>query len=218
MILAAGRGNRLRPLTDTIPKPLLKVGELSIIEHLLFKLKSHGFNEIVINLAHLGEKIEDQLQAGQRYGVDIIYSYEFVTGGLETGGGIVNALPLLGSDPFVVVSGDIWTDYNFSTLKTQPLEGLAHLVLVDNPPEHIQGDFNLLGARLTEGQGRRLSYGNIGVYHPDLFKGHKPGFFRLGPILHKAVAEGQVTGEHFEGTWVNVGTLENLAALRQRVC
>lgn len=217
MILAAGRGSRMRPLTDNTPKPLLKIDQFSLIEHLLFRLADQGFQEIIINLAHLGHQIVEKLKEGRQYGVDIVYSEEEATRGLETGGGIHNALPLLGSDPFLVVSGDIWTDYDFSQLKKRTLSGLIHLVLVDNPPEHPSGDFNLLGDKIIPGEGRRLTFGNMGIYHPDLFKDCEPGFFPLAPLLHKAVERGMATGEHFKGAWVNVGTPETLTALRQKL-
>lgn len=216
MILAAGRGTRLRPLTDDTPKPLLKVGELSIIEHLILKLKSHGFTEIVVNVAYLRDKIVNAIGNGDKYGVAISYSYEEADG-LETGGGIVNAMPLLGPKPFLVVSGDIWTQYPFSNLKTKKLEGLAHLVLVDNFKEHQTGDFYLLDGRLHSSTGTRLTFGNIGIYHPDFFAECVPGFFKLGPLLEKAAHHNQITGEHFQGEWENIGTPESLIALRKRV-
>lgn len=217
MILAAGRGTRLRPLTDATPKPLLQVGNYSLIEHLLFRLSANGFHDIVINVAHLGNLIIEKLQDGRQYGVSIMYSKEYVAGGLETGGGIFNALPLLGKNPFLVVSGDIWTDYPFSQLRNISLSGLVHLVLVDNPSDHTQGDFNLLSNKIVENQGLRLTYGNIGLYHPDLFINCTPGFFPLGPLLKKAALDNAVTGEHYQGTWVNVGTRETLEELRKKV-
>jgi N-acetyl-alpha-D-muramate 1-phosphate uridylyltransferase len=217
MILAAGRGSRMRPITDKIPKPLLKIDTFSLIEHLLFRLSKHGFQDIVINLAHLGEKIAATLGRGERYGVTIRYSIEEAAEGLETGGGIFNALPLLGAGPFVVVSGDIWTDYNFSQLRAKPLQGLAHLVLVDNPPWHDQGDFVFSDGRLLLGEGTKFTFANIGVYDPSLFVDCQPGFFPLGPLLHKAVAEGLVTGEYYRGEWLNIGTADALQALRDKV-
>ena len=217
MILAAGRGNRMRPLTDKIPKPLLKVGQFSLIEHLLFSLSRQGFLDVVINLAHLGNKIMTKLGNGHRYGVNILYSPEYTQGGLETGGGILHALPLLGSDPFLVISGDIWTDYDFSVLRKKSLGGLAHLVLVNNPCDNPEGDFYLHGERLMLDKGSRLTFGSIGVYHPALFSGCEPGFFRLGSLLHEAVAQGQVTGEYFQGDWVNVSTPEVLVQLKERL-
>lgn len=216
MILAAGRGKRLQPLTDTTPKPLLKLDNFTIIEHLLFNLSAAGFKEIIINTAHLGEKITRTLQNGTRYGVSIIYSHE-LPGGLETGGGIFKALPLLGPAPFLVVSGDIWTDYPFADLKNKTISGLAHLVMVDNPQHHLHGDFNLSSNQLNYTEGRRLTFANIGIYHPNLFANCTPGFFKLGPLLHTATSAGQTTGEYFTGNWVNVGTLEILDALRKKL-
>lgn len=214
MILAAGRGNRMRPLTDSTPKPLLKIDQFSLIEHLLFRLSQEGFRDVIINLAHLGEKIQATLQDGKKYGVNICYSEEGANGGLETGGGIFKALPLLGKDHFLVISGDIWTNYCFSNLKQKIFSSLAHLILVNNPPYHLEGDFNLVGEKLTNTQGKRLTFGNIGVYHPDLFLHCQPGFFPLGPLLRQAVIEGKATGEHFQGTWINVGTPQELTELR----
>lgn len=214
MILAAGRGSRLQPLTDVTPKPLLRVGKYSLVEHLIFSLKKNGFQDLVINIAHLGDQIKNTLQEGQSYGVKITYSDEMETGCLETGGGIFRALPLLGNDPFLVVSGDIWTDYPFRKLAEQTFDSLAHLVLVDNPPYHAQGDFNLMRDRIVVNSGVRLTFGNIGVYHPNFFSNCTPGFFRLGPLLHQAAERNLITGEHFQGNWVNVGTLDILKNLQ----
>jgi MurNAc alpha-1-phosphate uridylyltransferase len=214
MILAAGRGSRMRPLTDSTPKPLLKVGCFSLIEHLLIRLRDQGFQEIVINVAYLGDKIIATLGSGKRFGLKIQYSMEQHPEGLETGGGIFNALPLLGDSPFLVLSGDIWTDYNFSSLKRKNLVGsVAHLVLVDNPPDHARGDFNLDGDRLCLVQGKRLTFGNIGVYHPDLFRNCQPGFFPLRPLLVEAIQKGLVTGEYYSGSWINVSTPAILACI-----
>lgn len=215
MILAAGRGSRLRPLTDNTPKPLLKVGEYSLIEHLIMNLAQHNFNDIVVNVAYLGDQIVTNLGSGEQLGVNISYSYE-EAGALETGGGIFKALPLLGPDPFLVVSGDIWTNYPFKHLRNVELKGLAHLILVDNFKEHEQGDFFLLDGRLHHSNGKRLTFGNIGVYHPDLFLGCAPGFFRLGPLLQRAVLADQVSGEHYTGEWENIGVADTLFALRMR--
>jgi MurNAc alpha-1-phosphate uridylyltransferase len=214
MILAAGRGTRLRPLTDNIPKPLLKIDSYSLIEHLILNLRRHDFKDIVINVAHLGDQILKTLGNGSQYDVKITYCYE-LPGGLETGGGILNAMPLLGSDPFLVVSGDIWTDYPFSVLKDKPTSSLAHLVLVNN--FFGEGDFYLLDDRLHEAKGSKLTFGNIGVYHPELFSNCSPGFFRLGTLLREAVQKNQVTAEHFTGAWDNIGTLEGLQTLRKKI-
>jgi MurNAc alpha-1-phosphate uridylyltransferase len=214
MILAAGRGERMRPLTDHTPKPLLFAGRYRLIEYLLFSLAQAGFSDVVINIAHLAEQFINTLQDGQRYGVHIIYSPEPEGGGLETGGGIYNALPLLGDAPFLVVNGDLWSDYPFQGLP-QKLNGLAHLVLVNNPPHNPRGDFHLTAENkvLSEGQ-PRLTFSGIGVYHPHLFAECQPGKFRLPPLLQAAMAQGLVNGEHYHGNWWDVGTAQRLSELR----
>jgi len=215
MILAAGRGERMRPLSDTVPKPLLAAGGKPLIVHLVESLARSGFCEIVVNHSHLGEQIVDYLGDGDRYGVRLAYSYE-EGGGLETGGGIFKALPSIDTDPFVVVNGDIWTDYPFDQLP-QRLDGLAHLVLVDNPPQHPRGDFFLHGGKvLVEGE-PRLTFSGIGVYARALFAECRPGKFPLTPLLHAAIAQGLVSGEHYTGRWRDVGTPERLKALDQEL-
>ncbi|MHB1950547.1 MAG: N-acetylmuramate alpha-1-phosphate uridylyltransferase MurU [Acidiferrobacteraceae bacterium] len=209
MILAAGRGDRMRPLTDHIPKPLLPAGERSLIEHLVIGLASSGFSDIVINHAHLGQAIENALGDGGRFGVNIRYSPE-PEGGLETAGGIVHALKLLESS-FVVINGDIWTDYPFSRLRSA-LKTSAHLVLVDNPPHHPEGDFSLEGGRVSAAT-RTLTFSGIGVYSRELFAPYAPGRRALAPILREAMARGEVTGEHFRGHWFDIGTPERLRDL-----
>jgi len=210
MILAAGKGERMRPLTLTTPKPLVRAGGVPLIEYHLQALAAAGFTEIVINHAWLGQQIEDYLGDGSRYGVSIQYSAEGEP--LETGGGIYRALPLLGEEAFVVVNGDIWTDYDFSVLH-QPINGLAHLVLADNPAHHPGGDFSLAGTQVHDGQtqSETLTYSGIAVLHPQLFDGCSSGAFKLAPLLRKAMAEGQVSGERLRGHWVDVGTHERLA-------
>ncbi|MCP2074853.1 UNVERIFIED_ORG: MurNAc alpha-1-phosphate uridylyltransferase [Pseudomonas lini] len=210
MILAAGKGERMRPLTLTTPKPLVRAGGVPLIEYHLRALARAGFTEIVINHAWLGQQIEDHLGDGSRFGVSIHFSPEGEP--LETGGGIFRALPLLGDEAFVVVNGDIWTDYDFSALR-QPLEGLAHLVLVDNPEHHPDGDFILADGKVHDGEpaADKLTYSGIAVLHPQLFDGCPDGAFRLAPLLRKAMAEGRVSGEHLKGHWVDVGTHERLA-------
>jgi MurNAc alpha-1-phosphate uridylyltransferase len=212
MILAAGRGERMRPLTDKVPKPLLPAGGKPLILHLIAGLAAAGVRELVINHAHLGEQIEERLGDGARWGVEIRYSPEGRA--LETGGGIFRALPLLGPDPFLVVNGDIWTDLDFARLHRA--EGrLAHLVLVDNPAHHPRGDFTLRGVDvLTEGE-PRYTFAGVGIYHPDLFQGCNPGTFPLAPLLRSAMAEGRVSGEHFAGRWLDIGTPARLQALDQ---
>ena len=217
MILAAGRGERMRPLTDHTPKPLLKVGEYSLIEHLVRSLKQHGFDELIVNHAHLGSQIETCLGSGSQYDVTIRYSSEGETG-LETGGGILKALPMLGDAPFLVVNGDVWTDYPFSRLLTQPGDALAHLVLVNNPEHHQQGDFALDDAGLVLNNGvRRLTFSGIGAYRPEMFTDCQPGKFPLAPLLRQRVDESNVTGEHYVGAWSDVGTAERLQMLNDSV-
>jgi MurNAc alpha-1-phosphate uridylyltransferase len=210
LILAAGRGERMRPLTDTTPKPLLEAGSRRLIEYHIEALAAAGITDLVINHAHLGEQIEGALGQGERYGVRIRYSAEGTA--LETGGGIHRALPLLGPDPFLVVNGDIWTDYPFSRLPAVP-QGLAHLVLVDNPPHHRDGDFALSGGKVVPTGGPRLTFAGIGLYRPELFAHCRPGRFPLAPLLREAMAEGRVSGEHYRGRWTDIGTPERLAAL-----
>lgn len=215
MILAAGRGERMRPLSDTVPKPLLEAGGKPLIVHLIERLVSTGLPDIVINHSHLGEQIEKYLADGGRYGARIHYSHE-AGGGLETGGGIFKALSLIDTDPFVVINGDIWTDYPFARLPTR-LTGLAHLVLVDNPPQHPQGDFALRDDRAhVEGE-PRLTFSGIGVYARALFAECRPGKFPLAPLLRAAMAHGQVSGEHYTGRWRDVGTPQRLSELDQEL-
>ena len=210
MILAAGKGERLRPLTLHTPKPLIRAGGVPLIEYHLRALAAAGFTEIVINHAWLGQQIEDHLGDGSRFGVSIQYSAEGEP--LETGGGIFKALPLLGDNPFVVVNGDIWTDYDFAGL-CQPVVGLAHLVLVENPAHHTAGDFYLNGAQVLDAVPGvdTLTYSGIAVLSPALFSGAQAGAFKLAPLLRNAMAAGAVTGERLQGQWVDVGTHERLA-------
>jgi MurNAc alpha-1-phosphate uridylyltransferase len=210
MILAAGRGERMRPLTDSTPKPLLPLAGRPLIEYHLWALAAAGVREVVINHAHLGHRLEDALGDGSRWGLAIAWSPEGEA--LETGGGIFRALPLLGEAPFIVVNGDVWTDFDFSGLPAEPA-GLAHLVLVDNPAHHPAGDFVLDRGRVREGGGPRLTFSGIGVYRPALFAGCAPGRFPLGPLLRAAMPRDEVGGEHYRGRWVDVGTPERLAAL-----
>lgn len=211
MIMAAGRGERLRPLTDELPKPLLKVGGKALIEHTLAHLKDAGFDEIIINHAHLGQKIVDFLGDGSRYGVKIQYSAE-PEGALETGGGIRKAIDYLDQDPFLVINGDIWTDFPLQKLPTR-LSGLAHLVMVQNPDHHHEGDFYLDGAEVNLDHGKKLTFSGIGVYSPALFSCLQHGKYPLAPILRDAIAKKLVSGEYFSGKWIDVGTLERLSAL-----
>lgn len=216
-ILAAGRGERLRPVTNTIPKSLLDVNGKGLIEHGIDALAEAGFTNIVINHAHLGEQIVARLGDGSRYGVHIRYSDES-GGALETGGGIVKALQLLRSDPFLVVNGDIWTDYPFRRLRSD-ISGLAHLVLVDNPPHNRGGDFYLVGEQVRTARdqfdGRWLTFAGIGVYRRVLFTDCTHTAFPLAPLLREAALRGEVTAEHYTGQWIDVGTPERLAQVRR---
>ena len=212
MILAAGRGERLRPLTDHTPKPLLQAAGKALIVYQIEALAQAGVHDIIINHAHLGEQIEQQLGSGARWGVTIHYSPE--SDALETGGGIFNALPLLGDEPFLVVNGDIWTDYDYSQL--QLAEGdLAHLVLVKNPPHNPKGDFVLQSGQVVETEAARYTFSGIGLYHPALFTGCSAGAFPLAPLLRQAIGCGSVSGEFFNGNWIDVGTVQRLNQLSQ---
>ena len=210
MILAAGRGERMRPLTDHIPKPLLRAGGKPLIVHHLERLASAGIRDIVINHAHLGGQIEAALGDGSRWGVRIRYSPEGKA--LETGGGIFRALPLLGPDPFLVVNGDIWTELDFSRLRIET-DRLAHLVLVSNPAHHPGGDFALSDGRVRADGAPRYTFSGIGVYHPDLFRDQEPGAFPLAPLLREAMRRDLVSGELYRGRWSDVGTPDRLQAL-----
>lgn len=216
MILAAGRGERMRPLTDDTPKPLLEVGKYSLIEHLVRSLAESGFSMLIVNHAHLGNQVEARLGTGAQYGVSIEYSAEGETG-LETGGGIYKALPLLGDKPFLVVNGDLWTDYPFSRLHNMEPAGMAHLVMVENPPHNPAGDFVLGQASVISNDGgNRLTYSGIGVYRPEMFVDCVPGKFPLAPMLRKLADESRLTGEYFAGQWSDVGTPARLQVLRDQ--
>ncbi len=215
MILAAGRGERMRPLTNTTPKPLLVAGGKPIIQHTIEQLVSAGFTEIVINIAHLGQQIQHTLGNGQQLGASIAYSDEDETA-LETAGGIINALPLLGDNPFLVVNGDIANDYDFSQLNNKTID-LAHLVLIPNPEHHPEGDFQLLKNGMTTVQGEsKLTFSGIGLYDPKLFANTQPGKTKLAPLLRSAMIDNKVTGEKFEGFWMDIGTPERLQELDKR--
>jgi MurNAc alpha-1-phosphate uridylyltransferase len=215
MILAAGRGERMRPLTDRLPKALLKVRNKALIVYHIEALREAGVGELVINLGYRGGQIRAALQEGRRYGVRIAYSQE-PEGALETGGGIFQALPLLRSAPFVVVNSDIWTDYPFTRLPASP-DGLAHLVLVDNPPQHPQGDFALVEGRVRDEGAPRLTFSGISVIHPELFADCKPGRFPLAPLLWRAMRQEQVSGEYYRGIWRDIGTPERLSQLENEL-
>lgn len=213
MILAAGRGDRLRPLTDTTPKPLLEVRGKPLIIHHLERLRSAGYSDIVINISWLGDKIKNYLGDGARYGVRILYSEE-PAGALDTGGGILNALPVLGSDPFLVVNGDIYTDYPFMNLGSALKRGdLAHLVMVKNPPHHPEGDFCLsFDGRLSTDGELRLTYSGIGIHDPLFFKDCNPGRFPMLPWWQEAMRKRRVSGQMYSGVWNDIGTIEALRA------
>ncbi len=211
MILAAGRGNRMRPLTDRTPKPLLEVGGQALIEYHLFALAAAGVDHVVINLGYLGAMIRSRLGDGRRFDLDIQYTEEGEST-LETGGGILKALPLLGHGVFLVVNGDVWCDYPFKP-RALARDDLAHLILIDNPPHHPQGDFFIDHARLSLERGERLTFSGIGYYRPALFANCNPGAFPLAPLLQKAAAHGRISAEHYQGAWFDVGTHERLHVL-----
>lgn len=214
MILAAGRGERLRPLTDRLPKPLIRVGGKPLIRHHLERLAAAGIEEVVINLGWLGEQIRALLGSGSALDLSIQYSEE-PPGALETAGGIVQALPLLGSEPFLVVSADIYTAYPFERLLERSHSEPAHLVLVDNPPHHPRGDFKLEKGRVVAGTSHRLTFSGIARFDPALFADLSPGRRPLRPVLEAAIAEGQVSGERYSGPWADIGTPERLAEAQQ---
>lgn len=217
MILAAGRGERMRPLTDHTPKPLLEVGGLPLIAWHLDRLAVAGYRQVVINHAHLGDQIEARLGDGSHWGLSIRYSREGEGRALETGGGICKALPLLGGDPFLVINGDVWCDLDLASLAL-PAGDLAHLVLVDNPPHHATGDFFLNEGRVAAaGRGQRLTFAGIGVYHPALFAGCRPEPFPLAPLLRRAMTDARVSGRYYQGRWVDVGTPQRLHDLDQQL-
>lgn len=211
MILAAGKGERMRPLTDNLPKPLLPAGGKPLLQYHLENLATAGVSRIIINHAGHGEMIESRFGDGRTFGVEIVYSAEGETP-LETGGGIKRALPLLEPGPFIVVNADIWTDYDFRRLPATPA-GMAHLVMVYNPDHHLQGDFRLLGGMLSEQAGDCYTFSGIGVYRPELFAASQEDIFPLGPVLRAAVSRGEITGELHSGHWLDVGTPERLSKL-----
>lgn len=220
MILAAGMGNRMRPLTLHTPKPLLVVGGKPLIVWHIEKLQKIGVTEIVINTAWLGEKLANTLGDGSQFGVTILWSHEGE--GLETAGGIINALPLLGTDPFILVNGDVWTTMDFSTLLDVDLgDKQAHLVLVDNPPQHTKGDFilaNDLAYTFEQDQlGEALTYSGVAVLKPQMFVGLENGKRPLAPLLKQAMQQQQVSAEKMQAIWVDVGTPDRLEQLDQQI-
>lgn len=212
MILAAGRGERLRPLTDTQPKPLFDVRGKSLIEHHLENLAKAGFREIVVNLAHLGDLIRDTLGDGSNWNLNIHYSQE-PGGALDTGGAIQQALPLLGEAPFAVINGDIFTHYPMSRLRALKCDH-AHLVLINNPQHNPGGDFALHSGRIDPDGQPRFTFSGISVYNPCFFAACSAGRFSVVPMLINAAREKQVTGEMYRGMWHDIGTQERLDLLR----
>ena len=211
MILAAGRGERMRPLTDHTPKPLLKVGGKPLIVWHLERLAAAGFKEIVINHAHLGAQIEAALGNGAPWGLSIKYSPEKTA--LETAGGIANALPLLGDEPFLVVNGDTFIEIDFAFLHLK-INMLALLVLIDNPPQHLQGDFAIQDGMLKNTGIQMLTFSGVGVYHPDLFADIVSGEpAKLAPLLRKAIDNNAATAQYYQGIWHDIGTPERLKNL-----
>ena len=215
MILAAGRGERLRPLTDTIPKPLLDVGGKLLIEHHLEGLAVAGFREVVINLSHLGDQIRDTLGNGSTWGLNIHYSPE-PEGALGTGGGIKQALSLLGESPFAIINGDVFTSYPLARLRAIKCNH-AHLVLVPNPAHNPRGDFELHGGYVNALGETCHTFSGISVYHPRFFETASAGNFSVVPMLQAAMALQQVTGEFYKGVWHDIGTLERLETLRDHI-
>ncbi len=210
LILAAGKGERMRPLTLFKPKPLLEVGKQPLIERHIQRLAAAGIQDIVINTAWLAQHIFDRLGNGKQFGVRLRYSHEGDEP-LETGGGMFNALPLLGEDPFLVVNGDTWHDIDFSAI-TLPENDLLHLVMVNNPPHHPAGDFHLHNGRLYERQPTKpaLTYSGVGIYHPRLFANSQPGTWPIAPLIHQAIAAKRASGHHHRGKWYDIGTVERL--------
>lgn len=213
MILAAGRGERLRPLTDSMPKPLIEVGGKPLIVHHLERLAAAGVVDVVINLGWLGAQIPAALGDGSTWGISIRYSQE-PPGALETAGGIVHALPLLGEAPFLVISGDVLTDYPLSRLVGFQPSGLGHLVMVNNPAHHPGGDFGLEGERLIMDGDQRFTFSGIGVFSPEWFRDLEPGRRALRPLFEQAIGEGRLTGEVYGGYWSDIGTTERLEVAR----
>ncbi len=212
MILAAGLGERMRPLTNHTPKPLLEVAGKPLIVYHLEKLAKAGFEEVIVNIAHLGHMIPEALGDGSKWGIKIIYSDEQQEGALESAGGIVKALPLFGDEPFLVVNGDVWCDYMFDAdfdLK----DNLAHLILVKNPEHNLTGDFALKNNRIVQSDGPQYTFSGIGYYSPKLFEKVPYGKTALGPLLRRTIADGSVSGELYVGEWKDIGTPERLAEI-----
>ena len=217
MILAAGHGERMRPLTDHTPKPLLEVGGKPLIVWHIENLKKAGFEDIVINIAWLGDQIPNALGVGSKLGVNLHYSDEQQSGALETAGGIIKALPLLhnelADEPFLVVNGDVWCNFSYSNISPLQNGDLAHLVLVNNPEHNPNGDFALNNSRLSEAGENKFTFSGIGYYHPDLFKNLEPGKRPLAPLLREKMRCDNISGELYTGDWRDIGTPERLKEL-----
>ena len=216
MILAAGLGNRMRPLTDHTPKPLLEVNDKPLIVYHIEKLAKAGFEEIIINIAHLGHMITEALGDGSQWNIKITYSDEQEEGALESAGGIIKALPLLGDQPFLVVNGDVWSDY-VSDANFDLKDDLAHLILVENPEHNLKGDFALESGRLKNEGKAQYTFSGIGYYSPKLFEHCTYGKAALAPLLREAIALGKVSGSLYQGVWRDIGTPERLNAVNTLV-
>ena len=222
VILSAGHGTRMLPLTENTPKPLLKVGDLSLIEHHLVRLEQQGFKNIVVNIAYLGEQIRNTLGDGSQYGLNINYSDEADTGALETAGGLKAALPLINSDPFIVVNADIWTDFDFSKLLKKSLPQHARLVMIPNPPHNPNGDFGISNTKNedffllnNDKNSKRLTYSGIGLYSKSMFMDIEKGKQALGPILRNLCDQQEIEALAHDGEWKDIGTPERLEEIRQ---
>jgi len=216
MILAAGRGERMRPLSDTVPKPLLHVKHKPLIQWHIEKLANAGFKEIVINIAHLGFMIPEALGDGSKWGVKLIYSDEQQEGALESAGGIIKALPLLGNAPFLVLNGDIYTDYEFDT-HFDLGDDLAHLIVVPNPEHHLKGDFALKDDRLLNKGDPMYTFSGIGYYRPEFFQDHDYGREALAPLLREAISNHRISGSLHVTQWHDIGTPQRLDAINEEL-
>ena len=214
MILAAGRGERMRPLTDELPKPLLQAGPHRLIEYHLINLARAGITDVVVNVAWLGHKIIEELGNGEKYNLNIKYSDEGEQA-LETGGGIYKALPLLGDEPFLVVNGDVWTDYPFEKLRSFKLKDKdkAYLVLVNNPVHNPQGDFSISDGRLLKNSADKYTFSGIGIYTKEFFTASSEGKYPLAPMIRNGIEANVVSGEVYQGQWIDIGTPQRLESL-----
>ena len=215
VLLAAGRGRRMQALTEATPKPLLKVGQHALIEHHLIRLQSQGFKQVIVNLAYLGEHIRKQLGDGGKYGLNLVYSDESATGALETAGGLKQALPLIESDPFLVINADIWTNFSFETLLF-PLEKSGRVVLVDNPDHNPDGDFAFNNGHLSIAGTSKLTFSGIALYRKSMFDELKNGKSALGPVLRSLISNDDLEAVRHSGTWTDVGTPERLKKLNEQ--